>query len=46
MKTRTNALINVGVAFAGVMLAATFVVVSVRAGAVAQDFDAAGMYKT
>ena len=46
MKTRTNGLINVGVALAGVMLAATFVVVSVRAGAVAQEFDAAGTYKS
>ena len=42
----TNSLIKLGVAFSGVMLAATFVVVSVRARAVTQDFDAAGTYKT
>ena len=46
MKTMTNGLIKLGVAFAGVMLAATFVVVSVRARATADDFDAAGTYKT
>lgn len=41
-----NGLVKLGVAFAGLMLAATFVVVSVRAGAAADDFDAAGTYKT
>jgi len=46
MKKMTNSLIKLGVAFSGVMLAATFVVVSVRARAVTQDFDAAGTYKT
>ena len=46
MKTMTNGLIKLGVACAGVMLAAIFVVVSVRAGATADDFDAAGTYKT
>ena len=46
MKIMTNGLIKLGVAFTGVMLAATFVVVSVRAGASADDFDAAGTYKT
>ena len=40
-----NGLMKLGVAFAGVMLAATFVVVSVRARASADDFDAAGTYK-
>ena len=46
MKRMTNGLIKLGVAFALVILAATFVVVSVRARAVAEDFDAAGTYKT
>ena len=46
MKTMTNGLIKLGVAFAGATLAATFVVVSVRARASAVDFDAAGTYKT
>lgn len=46
MKILNNGLIKLGVAFAGVMLAATFVVVSVRATAGADDFDAAGTYKT
>lgn len=46
MKTMTNGLIKLAVAFAAVMLAATFVVVSVRARAVTQDFDAAGTFKT
>ena len=40
-----NAVMKVGVAFAGVMLAASFVVVSVRARSGADDFDAAGTYK-
>ncbi|MGH9873871.1 MAG: c-type cytochrome [Pyrinomonadaceae bacterium] len=46
MKTMTNGLVKLGVAFTGVTLAATFVVVSVRARASADDFDAAGTYKT
>jgi mono/diheme cytochrome c family protein len=46
MKTMINGLVKLGVALAGVMLAATFVVVSVRAGAGADEFDAAGTYKT
>ena len=45
MKTTINGLMKLAVAFAGVMLAATFVVVSVRARASADDFDAAGTYK-
>lgn len=45
MKTTINGLMKLGVAFAGVMLAASFVVVSVRARASADDFDAAGTYK-
>ena len=45
MKTTINGLMKLAVAFAGVMLAATFVVVSVRARAGADDFDAAGTYK-
>ena len=45
MKTTINSLMKLAVAFAGVMLAATFVVVSVRARAGADDFDAAGPNK-
>jgi mono/diheme cytochrome c family protein len=45
MKITINGLMKLGVAFAGVMLAASFVVVSVRARASADDFDAAGTYK-
>jgi mono/diheme cytochrome c family protein len=45
MKVTVNGLMKLGVAFAGVMLAASFVVVSVRARASADDFDAAGTYK-
>ena len=45
MKITTNGLMKLGVAFAGLMLAASFVVVSVRARASADDFDAAGTYK-
>ena len=45
MKMTINGLMKLGVAFAGVMLAASFVVVSVRARAHADDFDAAGTYK-
>jgi mono/diheme cytochrome c family protein len=45
MKITTNGLMKLGVAFAGVMLAASFVVVSVRARTSANDFDAAGTYK-
>ena len=45
MKITINGLMKLGVASAGVMLAASFVVVSVPAGAGADDFDAAGTYK-
>lgn len=45
MKMTINGLMKFGVAFAGVMLAASFVVVSVRARASADDFDAAATYK-
>ena len=45
MKMTINGLMKLGVAFAAVVLAATFVVVSVRARASADDFDAAGTYK-
>jgi mono/diheme cytochrome c family protein len=45
MKTTTNGLMKLGVAFAGLMLAASFVVVSVRARTSVNDFDAAGTYK-
>ena len=45
MKVTINGLMKLGVAFAGVVLAASFVVVSVRARAGADDFDAAGTYK-
>lgn len=40
-----NGLMKLAVAFAGVMLATSFVVVSVRARAGGDDFDAAGTYK-
>ena len=45
MRITTNGLMKLGIAFAGLMLAASFVVVSVRARASADDFDAAGTYK-
>jgi mono/diheme cytochrome c family protein len=45
MKMTTNGLMKLGVAFGSLMLAASFVVVSVRARASADDFDAAGTYK-
>jgi mono/diheme cytochrome c family protein len=45
MKMTINGLMKLGVAFAGVGLAASFVVVSVRAHASSDDFDAAGTYK-
>jgi mono/diheme cytochrome c family protein len=45
MKITISDLKKLGVAFAGVMLAASFVVVSVRARSNADDFDAAGTYK-
>ena len=45
MTITTKGLMKLGVALAGVMLAASFVVVSVRARATADDFDAAGTYK-
>lgn len=45
MKMTINGLMKLGVALAGVMLAASFVVVSVRARSSADDFDAAGTYK-
>jgi mono/diheme cytochrome c family protein len=45
MKISTNGLIKMGAAFAGLMLAATFLVVSVPARAGADDFDAAGTFK-
>ena len=45
MKMTINGLMKLGVAFGGLMLAASFVVVSVRARASADDFDAAGTYK-
>ena len=45
MKMKTGGLTKLIVAFAVVMLAAAFVVVSVRARVSADDFDAAGTYK-
>jgi len=45
MKVTINGLIKLGVAFAGLVLAASFLVVSVPAKAGADDFDAAGTYK-
>lgn len=46
MKTTISVLMKTVVAFAGVILAASFVVVSVGARAGADDFDAAASYKT
>ena len=46
MKMTMNSLRKLGLAVAGVMVAASFVVVSVRARSGADDFDAAGTYKT
>jgi mono/diheme cytochrome c family protein len=45
MKVTINGLRKLGVAFAGLVLAASFLVVSVPAKAGADDFDAAGTYK-
>jgi len=45
MQRTINGLMKLGVALAGVMLAASFVVVSVRARASADDFDAAATYR-
>lgn len=45
MKMTMNGLMKLGLAVAGVMLAASFVLVSVRARASADNFDAAGTYK-
>jgi mono/diheme cytochrome c family protein len=45
MKIRIDGLMKLGAAFAGLFLAATFLVVSVPAKAGADDFDAAGTYK-
>ena len=40
-----DGLVKLGTAFAGLVLAATFLVVAVPARAGADDFDAAGTYK-
>jgi len=45
MKITIKGLMKLGVVVAGVMLAATFMIVSARAFASADDFDAAGTYK-
>jgi mono/diheme cytochrome c family protein len=45
MKITNNFLVKLGAAFAGLGLAATFLVVAVPARAGADDFDAAGTYK-
>ena len=45
MKITIDGLMKPGVVVAGVMLAATLMIVSVRARASADDFDAAGTYK-
>jgi len=45
MKVTINGLMKLAVAVAGVVLAGSFVVVSVRARASADDFDAAATYK-
>jgi mono/diheme cytochrome c family protein len=45
MKITINGLLKVGAAFAGVVLAATLLVIAVPAKAGVDDFDAAGTYK-
>jgi mono/diheme cytochrome c family protein len=45
MKITMKGLMKLGAVVAGVMLAATFMIVSVRAFASVDDFDAAGTYK-
>jgi mono/diheme cytochrome c family protein len=45
MKMRINGLVKMAAMFASLLLAATFLVVSVPAKAGADDFDAAGTYK-
>ena len=45
MKMRINSLVKMAAMFASLLLAATFLVVSVPARAGADDFDAAGTYK-
>ena len=45
MKITIDGLMKPGVVVAGVMLAAPLMIVSVRASASADDFDAAGTYK-
>jgi mono/diheme cytochrome c family protein len=45
MKKTINGMVKVGAAFAGLILAATLLMVSVPANAGADDFDAAGTYK-
>lgn len=45
MKITTNGPVKLAIALAGVMLATTLTIVSVRASAGANDFDAAGTYK-
>jgi mono/diheme cytochrome c family protein len=45
MKITTKGLVKLGTAFAGLALAATFLLVTVPARAGADDFDAAGTYK-
>lgn len=45
MKIKSGGLMKLMMVFAGVLLAAAFVVVTVRARSSADDFDAAGTYK-
>jgi mono/diheme cytochrome c family protein len=45
MKITINGLVKLGAAFAGLILAATLLVIAVPARAGADDFDAAGTYK-
>ena len=45
MKVTINGLVKLGAAFAGLMLAATLLVIAVPARAGVDDFDAAGTYK-
>ena len=46
MRITFNGLVKLGVALAGLILGMTFLVTSVPARSNAEDFDAAGIYKT
>jgi mono/diheme cytochrome c family protein len=46
MKVTFNGLVKIGSAFGGLVLATTFLAITIPARAGADDFDAAGTYKT